>query len=120
MFTGERGVVVAHDIEVEDHHRALVLAEVAALPRVAPRLTQKVGDGILGANVKVRHNRAHTAVIRYTALCGYASYGAVKYTEDMVASMRPGSIVSRSSAASKAVPSMPSPTRACRSRRSPR
>ncbi|MFX6965232.1 hypothetical protein ABTH47_19635, partial [Acinetobacter baumannii] len=26
------------------------------------------------------------AVIRYTALCGYASYGAVKYTEDMVAS----------------------------------
>ncbi|KXO95356.1 alpha/beta hydrolase [Tsukamurella tyrosinosolvens] len=59
---------------------------LAALPRVAPRLTQKVGDGILGANVKVRHNRAHTAVIRYTALCGYASYGAVKYTEDMVAS----------------------------------
>lgn len=62
---------------------------LAALPRVAPRLTQKLGDGVLGANVSVKHNRVHTAVIRYTALCGYASYGAVRYTEDMVLSCPP-------------------------------
>ncbi|GAB3129778.1 alpha/beta hydrolase [Tsukamurella serpentis] len=57
---------------------------LAALTRVAPRLTAKVGDAFLGAPVKVRHNRLQTAVLRYSALCGYSSYGAVKYTEDMV------------------------------------
>ncbi|WP_019202132.1 alpha/beta fold hydrolase [Tsukamurella sp. 1534] len=59
---------------------------LAALPRIAPRFTDRLGAAVLGANVKVRHNRLHTAVVRYAALCGYASYGAVRYTEDMVAS----------------------------------
>lgn len=62
---------------------------LAAAPRLVPRFTEKVGDAILGAPVKLRHNRLHTAVLRYSALCGYASYGAVKYTEEMVAACPP-------------------------------
>ncbi|WP_248489572.1 alpha/beta fold hydrolase [Tsukamurella sp. PLM1] len=62
---------------------------LAALPRVAPRLSQRLGDAVLGAPVKLRHNRIHTAVLRYSALCGYASCGAVRYTEDMVAACPP-------------------------------
>lgn len=62
---------------------------LAALPRLLPRFSDKLGDAVLGAPVKLRHNRLHTAVLRYSALCGYASYGAVKYTEDMVSSCPP-------------------------------
>ncbi len=62
---------------------------LAGLTRLAPRLTLKAGDAVLGANIAIRHNRLHTAVIRYTALCGYASYGAVRYTEDMIATCPP-------------------------------
>ena len=62
---------------------------LAALPRLVPRFTDRLGDAVLGAPVRVRNNRLHTAVIRYSALCGYASYGAVKYTEDMLATCPP-------------------------------
>ncbi|ADG80234.1 Alpha/beta hydrolase fold protein OS=Tsukamurella paurometabola (strain ATCC 8368 / DSM / CCUG 35730 / CIP 100753 / JCM 10117 / KCTC 9821 / NBRC 16120 /NCIMB 702349 / NCTC 13040) OX=521096 GN=Tpau_3656 PE=4 SV=1 [Tsukamurella paurometabola] len=58
---------------------------LAPANRFAPRAVGRLGASVLGSPIKVRHNRLHTAVLRYTALCGYSSYGAVRYTEDMVA-----------------------------------
>jgi pimeloyl-ACP methyl ester carboxylesterase len=49
-----------------------------------PRLAGRIGYAVLGAPTKVHHSRLDTAVLRYSALCGYASYGAVHYAEDMV------------------------------------
>lgn len=90
------------EVAAKAHHVALIstyardavpgfvgATPLAALSRIAPRFTEKVGDAVLGAPVKFRRNRLHTAAIRYTALCGYASYGAVTYTEDMVATCPP-------------------------------
>ncbi|MDF0528312.1 alpha/beta hydrolase [Tsukamurella sp. 8F] len=55
----------------------------------APRVVHDLGSSVLGRPVRLRHNRLDLGILRYAALCGYASYGAVKYTEDMVSQCPP-------------------------------
>lgn len=68
----------------KDAVRGFVGATVLAPLNRYPRLMNRVGTSVLGAPTKVNHSRLDSAVLRYSALCGYASYGAVRYAEDMV------------------------------------
>ncbi|GAA4387603.1 alpha/beta fold hydrolase [Tsukamurella soli] len=55
----------------------------------APGTVLRLGGAVLGAPMRLRHTRLDTALLRYAALCGYASYGAVRYTEEMVSQCPP-------------------------------
>ncbi len=66
-----------------------VAATPLFLANRAPAAVQRLGAAVLGAPVRLRHNRIDTGILRYTALCGYASYGAVRYAEDMVSRCSP-------------------------------